>query len=421
MDTVHEEPSGGWRQIPTLASLRYRNYRLLWIGTLISHSGDWMDQIALNWLMLVLTNSPFYLGLLNLVRGVPILLLTLVGGVLADRMERRKLLVITQSASMALAFILGALVSTGLIQVWQLLIISTLRGITMSFHMPARQTIISDMVPRKDLANAIALNATTMNLTRIIGPTIAGLLIATLGISSPFYLNGISFLAVIYTLYAMQFPPAPATSQAPTAMHQELREVLGYVRRSPMLISLIIIALVPMFLGHPYMTMLTVFARDVLSVGATGLGILTAASSVGAVVGGLAVASAGNSTRKWPIMLISMMGFGVALVLFSMSRWALVSAILLLAVGAMNTAFNSVNNTILQLAAPDHLRGRLVSILFLNRGMVPLGTALAGFLATLIGAPLAVGLMAGTLILVGLGVVAMVPSTLRSGELNPRP
>ena len=191
---------------PTFVSLRHRNYRLLWFGSLVSSSGDWMDQIALNWLVYDLTGSAVYLGLLNLCRLGPILLFTLIGGVVADRVERRRLLFTTQTVAMLLALALALLVSTGAAQIWAVLLIAAGRGVMMSFNQPARQSLISDLVPADDLMNAIALNSATLNLTRVLGPAIGGGLIASVGVAGAFYVNGVSFLAVLYGLALMRFP-----------------------------------------------------------------------------------------------------------------------------------------------------------------------------------------------------------------------
>lgn len=393
----------------TLSSLRHRNYRLLWIGTLVSQSGDWMDQVALNWLILVMTNSPFYLGLLNLFRALPMLVLTLMAGVLVDRMERRRLLMITQTAAMALAFVLAVLVSSGLVQVWHIFLIGTLRGAIMSFNMPARQTLISDLVPRSDLANAIAINSATMNITRILGPALAGVLIASMGVSVPFYLNGFSFLAVLYTLHAMALPEKKGDRHR-VAMWQDLVEGLNYIRGNTTILALVVVAMVPMFLGQPYMAMLTVFAKDVLGIGAVGLGLLTSASAGGSVAGAMALASLGDFRRKGALMMGAMFGFGAMLLLFSISPWPVTSIMLVTLVGAMGTIYNSSNNTILQLSSPDNLRGRLMSVLFLNRALVPLGTAMAGALAAVVGAPWAMGSMATLVIVLAVAIRMAAPS-----------
>ncbi len=400
-------PNDGAR-FQIVSSLQHRNYMLLWVGTLISQTGDWMDQIALNWLILVMTNSPFYLGIFNLCRAIPMLLLILLAGVVADRMERRQMLMITQTAAMVMALSLAVLVSTGLVQVWHIFLIGTLRGIIMSFNIPARQTIISDLVPREKLANAIALNSATINVTRIVGPSIAGALIATVGNSSPFYVNGLSFLGVLYTLHCMRFPE-PAARPPRTSLLSEMREGLVYIRGNSTMLALVIIAIVPMFLAQPYMAMLTVFAKDVLDIGPVGLGLLTSAAAGGAVFGALFVASLGDFRQKGALMMAALFAFGATLLLFSMSPWPLLSVFLVVLVGATGTMYNSSNNTILQLMAPDHLRGRILSTLFLNRAMVPMGTAMTGSLAAVVGAPIAMGSMAALVVALALVIRTVAP------------
>jgi len=396
----------------TFNSLSYRNYRLLWTGTLISHSGDWMDQLALNWLVLELTDSPFYLGLVNLCRAIPILLFTLIGGVVADRVERRKLLMVTQSVAMILAFGLAALVSAGLISMWQILTIATLRGLMMSFNLPARQTIISDLVPRSSLANAIALNSVTMSITKIVGPSLAGVLITLVGTAGCFYINGISFLAVLWTLYAMVFPRVD--SRPPDeGLRKSLSEGLRYIRSQPTVFLLVTLAVVPMFFGLPYQTMLAVFAKEVLAIGPTGLGVLTSAVAVGAIIGGLSLASLGDSAPQGMIMLAAMMCFGTLLIVFSYSSWPPVSVLLLVGVGASFTTYNASNNSLLQMIVPDEFRGRILSTLFINRGLVPLGTALAGTLAVVVGIQLTVASMAAIVALLGFLLLTSAPTLRR--------
>lgn len=399
------------RLIPaqTISSLKHRNFMLLWTGTLISQSGDWMDTVALNWLVLVMTNSPLYMGLVNLCRAAPVLFLTLVAGVVTDRMERRKLLMITQGAAMVLAFVLAVRIFSGSVQIWEIFVIGTLRGIVMSFNMPARVAVISDLVPKHDLANAVALNSATYHVTRIIGPAISGVLIATAGASTPFFVNGISFLAVLYTLHAMDLPPKAARMRQ-SAMWHDLKEGLVYIRGNTNMLALVLIAIVPMLLGQPYMSMLTVFAKDVLDIGAMGLGLLTSSAAAGAVAGALFIASLGDFRRKGALMLGGMFGFGVILCLFSFSPWPVLSVFFVILVGVMNTAYTSSNNTIIQLMAPDEMRGRIMSTLFLNRALVPMGTALAGALAVMVGTPVAMGSMAAAVAIMAVAARIAVPS-----------
>jgi MFS family permease len=391
--------------LPTaFESLRHRNYRLLWIGMLISNSGDWMDQVALNWLTYELTGSAVALGILNLCRLVPILAFTLIGGVIADRFERRKLMFVTQAIAMVLAFILAALVSTGVIhdadQFWMVLVIGVGRGIMNSFNQPARQSLISELVPKESLTNAIALSSATVNLTRVIGPAIGGVLIATIGVAGAFYLNGASFLAVLWGLAQMTFPPRP--SRAHKGIGTELMGGIKYVYSQPSLRTLMTLALVPMIFGVPYQTMLTVFASDVLDVGSAGLGLLTAASAVGAVIGALWVAARGGKSDRQRLMIIGLIGFGVFLIAFAFSTWLWVSILMLTGVGFSQQMYMALNNALIQEQADPEYRGRVVSTLFLNRGMVPLGTIMAGFGADFFGPQLTVAAMATVLVVLAI-------------------
>lgn len=396
----------------TFSSLRHRNYLLLWIGTLISHSGDWMDQVALNWLVLVMTNSPFYLALLNFSRSFPILFFTLLGGVVADRFERRKLLMVTQGSETVLALILAALVSLGSAQLWQLILISVLRGVMHSFNQPARQALIPDLVEKGDLMNAVALNSATANATRIIGPSLAGILIGIIGVAGCFWVNAVSFVAVLWALYAMRVvdDKLPKVRQA---IWEDLMQGIGYVRSHPIILTLLLIALIPMVFGQPYSTLLPLFARDVLGIGAVGLGFLHAASASGALVGALVVASLGDYRRRGVLMLGSMFLFGVALVLFSFSTSPALSFAFLIAAGMGQMGYRSANNTLLQMMAPRELRGRILSLLMLDRGLVPLGIMLAGVLASLWGASIALGGMAGIVLLLVLLVALTMPKVRR--------
>src|SRR3984893_12296384 len=392
-----------------LQSLRHRNFRLLWIGTLISNSGDWMDQIALNWLVYQLSGSAVQLAFLNLARLAPIFVFTLVGGVIADRAERRRLLLPTQAVAMVLAFILATLTITGIVQIWMVIVIAVGRGIVLSFNQPARQSLISELVPPADLKNAIALNSATLNLTRVLGPTLGGLLIATVGVAGAFYLNAFSFLAVLYALALMRFPDR-APRKAHNSMLADLAGGLRYLVQRPTLRTLVLLALLPMVLGMPYMTMLTVFASDVLKVGGGGLGLLTACSGIGAVSGALWVAANAHRMRLGRLMFFGLIGFGATLVVFSLSPWFWLSVGALIAVWAAQQIYMASNNALIQTNVEEEFRGRIVSTLFLNRSMVPLGTILAGLGTQLVGVQATSAAMATGLLLLALTMSRLAPA-----------
>lgn len=383
------------------SSLRIRNYRLYWYGTVVGNAGDWMDQIALNWLIWQMTGSGAYLGLLAFCRAAPILFFTLIGGALADRVERRRLMQGTQTFAMFLALLLAALVLLDVVQVWHVLVIAALRGVFMSLNMPTRQALISDIVGREHLMNAIALNSATMNLTKVLGGSLGGILITIIGVGGVFLLNGLSFLVMIVSLAMMTIPPLVATKERKSIVGS-IGEGLSYIRHNVQMRSLIILALVPMMLGMPYMSLLPVFADNVLDIGNEGYGILVACTGVGAMIGALTIAALSNMQHRGKVMLLVMIMFGVMLLLFSRSTNTTLSFALLLGVGAGQTTFMALNNTLLQSLATDEMRGRVMSIFFLNRGMLPLGTLGAGVATEIIGVQWTVTIMASALALLGL-------------------
>lgn len=390
------------------ASLRHRNYRLYWIGSLIANTGDWMDQIAIGWLIWQLTESGSYLGLLAFCRAFPILLFTLFGGAIADRFERRRVMQVTQTWAMLLALLLAALVFTDVVEVWMVLAIAALRGIMLSVNLPTRQALLSDIVDRENLSNAIALNSATMNLTRILGGSLGGLGITLVGVAGVFLINGMSFIILITALAAMAIPPA-AAPVARKSVIRSIGEGLSYVRHHQTLRSLTILALVPMVFGMPYMSLMPIFADDVLGIGNEGYGLLVSCTGIGALCGALTVAALNDYRKRGRLMLFIMVGFGTMLLLFSRSSIPLLSAFLLLGVGAGQTGYMAFNTTLLQTHASDEMRGRVMSVFFLNRGLVPLGTIGAGFSAEAIGAQWTVTIMASAVILLALLTIARVP------------
>lgn len=396
----------------TFGSLSHRDFRFLWMGTSISQIGEWMDMIALNWLVMEMTGSPLYLGLVNLAKAIPILIFTLLGGVAADRLDKRRVILLSQGVTMVLALTLGVLVSTNTVQLWQVFIIAALRGLVMSFNLPARQALISDLVPRESLANAVALHVFTIQFTRILGPAVAGVLIAASGVATSFYVNGVGFMGAFWLVQAMRVP-ARADSRAPSSVSGSLFEGLRFIAKTRIILWLVLAGLVPTFFAQPFMALLTVFARDVLVIGPTGLGLLTAAAATGAAIGGLIVASLGSSGQRGTVMLGAMTSLGMVLILFSASTHLYLSLLLLLVAGMMSSLFQVTASTLLQLSVPDEMRGRVVSTLYLARGLVPTGTALAGALATVVGIQMAQASMASVVVLLGVGVTFFVPQLRR--------
>lgn len=395
--------------LKAFASLRHRNYRLLWSGTLISHSGDWLDQIALNWLVLELTGSVFYLGLVNLCRGLPILLCTLIGGAVADRMERRRLMFFTQGSAMVLATLLAVMVLTGHAPLWAIMLIATARGIVVAFNLPARQSLISDLVPRGDLPNALALNSMTINLTKIVGPMLAGLIIAAFGTGVCFAINAVSFIAVLGTLLAMRFPGREPRRAPPESFFGSIVSGLRFVAGEQTILLLVLVAIVPMFFGQPFVTLLAIWAYEVFQTGPEGLGVLTASAAGGSVIGGLVMANFGHTlTRGW-VMLLLLSSYGAGLAIFALNPSPQVAPLILVAVGASMISYNIAHSSLLQMIVPDAFRGRVLSTLFLNRGLLSMGTATWATIAALGGPRLAFGLMGVSIIVFAVGLVLFAP------------
>ncbi len=385
------------------SSLRHPNYRLLWIGTVVSSSGDWMDVAALYYLVYALTRDPFYLTAYSLVRAVPILSLTLFGGVVADRFERRKLMFVTQTLAMILATALALLVSGGWINIWEILVIGFGRGVMMAFNQPARQSLISELVPVADLQNAIALNSASMNLTRVVGPAIGAGAIAVAGLQGAFWLNAATFLVLLWSLFAMQFPVRVVKATG-KSMVSSLVEGIGYLRRHGTLGSLVLLATMPMIFGMSYMYIVPVFAREILHVGADGNAFLVAASGVGGLTCALAIASMTSFAHRGWLMLFGLVAFGGSLVIFSQSSLMLLSLVGLFGAGFGQMAYMATNNTLVQEIVDPEYRGRVLSTLSLSIGFVPLGTALASAMIKLFGAPASEAVMGGTLVLIGVYV-----------------
>ncbi len=401
-----DAPKPGFRNIT--AVLRHRNYRLLWTGTLVSNSGDWMDQVALNWLVLETTGSAFYLGLVNLFRAVPILAFTLIGGVAADRFERRRLMMASQAFGMVLAVTLAILVALGQTQIWIILAIAAGRGAMVAFNQPARHSLVSEVVPKHILPSAIALNSLTFNLTKIIGPLLAGIIIATWGTAACFAVNALSFIVVLWMLALMQFPPRPERERGELVL-QSLMVGFVYLRTNELVMVLVLVAFIPVFFGGPYLQLLALFAVEVFRVGPDGLGLLTACAAFGAMGGALVLATVPAATRSGLVMLLIMLAYGVSVCLFAMTGDFVWAAGLLMFVGAGQIACNATNNILLQTIVPDAVRGRVLSVLLLNKGLVQLGTATVAMLAAFVGVQWAMLLSGGVVVVSACVVLVLVP------------
>lgn len=387
------------------SALKHKNFRIFWIGQLISLTGTWMHQAAQGWLVFELTNSPFFLGLAGTAASSPILFFTLAGGVLADRYPKRNIMLIANFLLMCLALTLSLLVVTGVITVWQVLILAFLIGTVHAIEIPTRQSFLIEMVGKENLLNAIALNSSVFHGARMVGPAIAGFIMGPFGLASCFLINTISYSAIITALFKMRFSPEEILKIQKTGIVKEFREGMRYIfHHSNVYVLLISVAIISFF-GFPYISFLPVYARDILQIGESGLGMLMGFAGAGAFTGAVTLAIRGDSSRKGMLMVGAAVTFSSALLIFSVSStvWLSYAMLFSVGVGAINQVATA--NSLLQLSVPDGLRGRVMSAfttMFL--GMAPIGNFLVGSLAHFIGTQKAL-LTASSLCLLGTIVI----------------
>ena len=365
----------------TFQALTYPEFRVLWCGAFVSTVGTWMQKVAQSWLVFTLTGSAFLLGFDSFLGEVPVLLFSLIGGVVADRMDRRKLLLTSQYLQMTFAVTLASLIYFDRVSVWHILLLSFLTGTVQAFGGPAYQSLIPTLVEKKDISNAIALNSIQFNLARIIGPVVAGFAFAGLGAAACFLLNGVSFLAVIFSLSS--FKSRTILPESHGKLLDELRTGLSFVRRQPVLLTLSFLAFCSTFFGVPLITMLPVFAKDVFHLGPRGYSGLLSCTGVGAVIGALVVAALGNFPKKGRVALALQLFFGAMVILFSFSPALWLSLMALLLAGIALVAVFALMSSLVQLQVPESMRGRVVSIYMMAfRGGTPLGSLATGFLVS---------------------------------------
>ena len=400
MSAPESDPAGGLAGAPEAAAARtspllrtfraftYRDYRLLWAGAFTSSVGTWMQEVAQNWLILTMTGSAFLLGLDAFLGDAPFLAFSLFGGVLADRMDRRRILLLSQFVQLSSAFLLAGLILGHAIQVWIILTLSFVVGLAQSFGGPAYQALVPTLVDKKDLGNAVALNSIQFNLARVIGPVLAGLAFYKLGAAACFGLNGLSFLAVIAALLALKRGALARGDGKPEPMLESLKAGLRSVRDDRALRGLIGLSFVGSFCAMPLVTFLPVFAQKVFHRDAKGYSALLAAFGIGAVLGAIAVAGVGHVRRKGILAVVMQMIFGALMLAFALSRAIVLSYAILFFAGAALMVVFAMFMTLVQSNVEDRLRGRVVSVYSLAfRGAMPLGNLVAGFLAALVTAP----------------------------------
>ena len=400
-DTEKQQARGLLR---AFIALRHRNFRLFWFGQLVSLIGTWMQSIGQSWLVLELTHNALLLGVVGALQFLPVLLFTLFGGVLADRWPKRTVLLFTQSSAMIQALILWILVATGSVQIWHIFVLATLLGLTNSIDMPTRQAFVVEMAGREDLANAVALNSSLFNMARVIGPGIGGLIIAVLGVAPLFLLNGLSFISVLIGLVMIDMTKLHALDRrlAMQKLDQKqgtiksLREGLVYVFQTPSVLLIIaVIGAISLF-GINFNVVLPLFATEVLHAGPTGFGFISSSFGIGSLLSALWLAW-NNKKPSVQQMLVGGTVFCAAEAAFAISHLYVLSLVLIAAVGFAQIAFTAIANTTLQTVAPNHLRGRVMSVyMMVFNGSTPIGNIFTGGLAAPFGA--SISLLAGAVL-----------------------
>jgi MFS family permease len=362
------------------SSLKIKDFRIYWLGMFISLIGTWIQTVAQSWLVFELTNSAFLLGLVGFLGSIPLFLLSLFGGVVADRMNKRIILIFTQTAFMVLAFVLAALTQARLITPFQIMLIAVLNGMVMAFDGPSRQAMVVELVGKEHVLNAIALNSIAFNSSRIIGPAFAGILVAAIGMSGCFYINGISFLAVIIALFLIRIKGIPKNDKNNSAI-KDFKEGLKFIKNNRIILILIIMVGFISLFGISYAILMPIFARDVLEVGVKGLGFLMSSAGVGALIAAFILARLGDFKYKGKFLILSSLVFSFSLTLFSLSRVYLFSLIALVLMGGASVSAIALINTLLQTSVSNEFRGRVMSaFMFTFAGIMPFGNLIAGSL-----------------------------------------
>lgn len=393
-----------------IAALHHRDFRLFWFGNFLSNIGTWMQNVAQSWLVLQLApvNSAFWLGVIGFAASAPMLVFTILGGVIADRVDKRKLMYVTQGAMMVLAFLMWGLTYFHHINVRLIVLLAFANGLAMSLNTPAYQALVPQLIPRKDLTNAIALNSAQFNLSRVLGPTLGGFAMAAVGISGNFMLNALSFVAVLIALAQITYPPVyPSDDQGLwETMNEGFRYLFGR-RDMSMLLTLTAVASV---LGIPYVTFVPLFAKDILHLDERGFGLLMAAAGIGAFLGAATIAYVRDIKRRGKFVVGSGLAFYVFVILFAFAKNQIVSGVTFAGANYCMILMVATVNSLLQHLAADEMRGRVMSIYataFL--GFAPIGSLLAGSLADSFGAPKTIAAMAVLALLVSVVIYSTQP------------
>lgn len=400
------QPAPVGRLARTFSALRYRDFRLLWIGAFLSTTGTWMQTVAQGWVVLNMTNSPLLLGVDGFLSTGPMLIFSLFGGVVADRVERRKIMLFSQYLQMTFAFILAALIWSGNVKVWHIFLLSFLTGSAQSFSGPAYISLLPLLVRREDVPNAIAMNSMQFNLARVIGPIFAGAALVAWGAAACFAVNGLSFIAVIIAMLAMRFT-GPASSEEKRGLLDDMKAGFRFVAHRRTLLVLTFLAFAGTFLGMPIVTFLPVVAKSIFGLGASGYAWMMTTYGLGSVTGALIIAATAHAAKKGKVALELQLAFACLLIGFAFSRSLPVSLVIAFFAGVCIVGVISLYSSLVQLTASDEMRGRVMSIFMLAfRGGMPLGNLIAGYVAQRWSISVALGVNGAVLASVALWFIA---------------
>lgn len=377
----------GNADIRTFRALRNRDYALLWSGQMGNSASLWVEAIARNWLIWELTGSGTMLAMVNLLRTLPMLIFGVFAGVAADRFDKRKILLIANAFTFLNKAVLAALILSGKVEVWHVMLTAFLAGASMAFEQPTRTAIIPSLIKGEALNSAIALNSAAMNVTRVIGPATAGLLLTPIGTGGVCAVAATVYLFTLVANFYMRVPKETPVSMDERSMWTDMLEGFRYVYKEKQVFSMILLALVPIVIAWPYQTLLPMFADNVLGVGSSGYGFLNTAAGVGALLAVIVIASMSRVKRKGLMTLLAVLVFGVLLIGFSQSKSMPLSLSLMVGVGFMSTSVMVLTNTVLLTVSPPELHGRVMGVYRLDRGLMPLGQIAAGGFSDAIGAP----------------------------------
>lgn len=407
-----ETLSGSQRLLQALSALRHRNYRLYWLGQLSSVLAQNMEGVAQGWLVLELTNSPLLLGLTGLAFAAPTIALTLLGGVIADRADRRRIMILSQSVSATTFFLLATLIVVGWIALWHVIVVAIISGCVRAFDRPSRMALLPQMVPKDDIANAVAVGGTIWQLNRLVGPALAGIMIYLVGIGATFYFCFVASLVAVCLWLGIRLSTQPTAPAAGSVLHH-MAEGLNFIRTNEIYFIFIAIIFFNSAFGMSYLILMPVFARNVLDVGSQGFGFLQSFGGAGALAGVLAVAWFSHARGKGQQSLLGAFVFGVLLISFAFSKSYPLSLILAFALGVASQFYMTTISTVLQINLPNELRGRVMGIYGLAWELMPIGGMIAGAIAEFAGAPIAVGFGGFMVAMMALFVAIFYPSVRR--------